>query len=1256
MFSIKDIIEKEFCILKNQENYKENPSEYLTEYFDSIPDKSGLYVLNLPTGSGKTHNIFRFINGKGRKHYPFCIYVVPQRKQRENAYDEYQSAIKKYGIDKDECLILYGAVEQAEMSYTQKVHEEIREQLVVLDCRTDDVEINAYIKEAIKVMEELMIALQYRIDFPMLKKIENGIAGDKAVGRLDTMLRIELRKILVGVLGKKRHEEPESRKEMNENVEMCKTVLPSIVKLYPWLGLYKCKTVLCTASKFLYSLPMLINPDIMLFNSELTEKSLVVLDESDGVYQDWRNQLLTNPSARTVYGLYNTFNKVCNSLLAAKGKIPFNHVCVNEIERLITETGQKRDSLLEAVGMYPGLDIYTAIQPEKQRFCVFHADENRHLLTTRGKEMVDTDLGHNEENVKLDSVYSVAREMVSILQYVASNLSNIVNVYMERQKKQEYEDSQNAGKKVEEKKVNVVMFDKAVSNILHKVNLDKLDGEIIEAIKRMGNLYSYNNRMDLFADDYSHYDKGWMMVFLRFDKQDKIKNNCRTEINYLAHNVSSEKIIRYMIQNRNMTVALMSATASSTSLSTNFNLEYLKTVLDKDMMHIPTQVLKDWEKSMEQYIPDLEQRPVVCMQLPEGEFEQGKLDGTNYIPKGAENLFPEGMRNVGMLFLRELGRMLDNSVVGSENKTVEYYMAQYYKFFTAYKNFHEDTKLHSALCLSERLPKDSRLDGGMRWNKTVLSQGAALIDGRISSAADYSFMRLPVQFEDSLVYISSAEYDKEVEELLKDWEAGKKRMAVSSYKTVGAGMNLAYRIPEGIRTTGRKLPYMNDIPDRNIKKDIDCIVLMDITGHRNFNRYSAKTGDDVELQIYQYITFLLALQFNGKISYGKVRSEISQVIAFGQSILNDKMLGLVEDLKQYQLYKIVQSMGRISRSTIKGMKTTVMYDGKLLNGIADAPDNLAYTFEMRCLQQHARKLVMADGGAKQQKQKEKLQDYLILNRCESSRSKIKSRIAGALAFYKKQGGEVPEYTKRLQEHVEKIKTFICQYPTLEEKDMNGLASCLLWNYIGQGQNGAEYSVMFEEGKDLVVKNFSAIRANGYTDVNEQATYLPLLVQNKDVREWFMQEKIALSWNKGQYILAPYQALSTYKGCIGEQAFASVMHGFFKVKLEKLMGGLYEVGDWVDLSRGLLFDVKNYAPVRPTFLCEKDLLPNYRHKLEKSGMKLVVVNVLCNHDNPVIDDSLLDGKVVFINGIINSTTGQLISKSVEYMVQLLNSNI
>ena len=1261
MISIKDLLEKEFGPQVKKKAYKKNPSDYLTEYFDSMADKAGLYVLNLPTGSGKTHNIFRFINTKGREQYPFCIYVVPQRKQRENAYDEYRNAIKKYGIDEDEWLILYSAVEQAERSYVQKVHEQIRGQLEALENRISDNEVKGNIQDALKTMDELMMALQYRIEFPMLKKIENGIAGDKAVTRLDTSLRISLRKILVAVLGDKRYDTPRSMAELKENVDLCEKVLPAIAKLYPWLRLYSCKTVLCTAAKFLSSLPMLINPDVLLYNSDLTMGAFVVLDESDGVYQDWRNQLLTNPSARTIYGLYNTFNKVCNSLASAQGKIPYKHECAEELENLITEVLQRRKCLLDAVGMQENLAIYTTKQPEKQRFCVFHADENRHLLTTRGKEMVvnlveeenlhmldmleRTDENKEEQDENSCSVYSIAREMVNILQFIATRLSYIVYLYMDRTGKK--------GANNDEKK-NVVLFDKTVSNIFHKVNLDKMDSNIIESIKRMGNLYSYNNHLDFFDDDYSHYERGWMMVFLQFIDSDAIEDMSRTEINYLAHNVTSEKIVHYMVQNRKMTVALMSATASSASLSTNFNLEYLSMVLEKSMMQIPEQVLKDYEESMKQYLPDLQVRPVVCTQLPEVAFEPGKLDGSEHIPLGAENLFPERMRKTGMKFLLQLVHMLGGAAQNKDGSTVEYYMEQYYKFFAAYKNFMEDKKLYSALCLSERLPKDSILDGGMRWHKAVLSQGAALIDGRIATPADYCFMRLPAKFEDTLVYISSSDYDKEVEGLLKEWEAGKKRMAVSSYKTVGAGMNLAYRVPERLPVTGERLPYMKDMPDDKIKKDIDCIVLMDITGHRAFNRFSGKSSDEDKLEVYQYITFLLAMQFNGKLPYSLVRSEISQVIAFGNSILKEKLYGLDEDLKQFQLYKIIQSMGRISRSTIKGQKTLVLYEKKLLDSVASAPEDLAYTFEMRCFQQHAKNIVMADGGVKFREHQERLKEHYVLNRCNSGRSKIKSRISGALAFYNTHDKEVSDYTRRIQDHVEKIKAFICRYPTLNEDDMTGMAACLLWNYIEQGSDGPYYSVAFKTGEDMVVEKISMKRVPEYADVNEDKAYLPLLVQNKYVRDWFVQEGIALTWTRGKYILAPYQAMSTYKGCIGEQAFAGVMKFFFKISLEKLTGVLYEVGDWVDYSRGLVFDVKNYDPQRQSFITEKDLLPNYKHKLLKSGMRLVVINMLCNHDNPYIQDDVLDGKVIFINGLINSNTGQLIPSVVQYLVQLFNT--
>lgn len=1242
------------------------PSEILQEYLYSLTDRPAVNVCNVATGLGKTFNGFDFIVKVGMKHYPYCVYIVPQRKQRDNAVEELRENLRIYGVSENDCLVLRSTIDQINLSYDRKYYESLSAELTEL-CNRPGTELTTHIycgecQETIRKVTQLVSAIRqneaYRTEVTATLSENELVAADKE-------LRDQLRRILRSLPTLHLNDDPKDMEGLQRNISQSSGILSTITRLYPWLEIYRKKIIICTATKYLQPLNMVVNPPVNLTTWPPMKNSLLVVDESDAVYQDWLKALVTQPTSRTIMKIYSQLTELCTMLASAGENIPTRHPCRQELTDIISKVTTACAGLMENTGLDKHSKIMVHHSMEKQRYCVFHTAEARYVCSDKSRGLrIEQDRENNQYvitavpvpphsgetedessgNIPANDVYVFATRAIGIMEYAAREISRAaVKLFEEELQRNRHI---LCGKRKGE--YRPVSMETSVGNILHYLNITgRAAGKDITAtLRHLGNLSVYQQNIPPFTGDYTHYNRGWQLVNILTDKAIALEDHYASDFACQAERMTPEKIIMHLYRRMNMTVVLLSATAASRSLSTNFNISYLKHMLAADFRMMPPDVVHRIEEAMNRYLPDETERPVVCTAMESTVFGPAGLDGTDLVPTGVEELFPPGMQTCGRDFFKSLAHELQqhfgNKPAPENRKSVQLYVDRYYKLLKAYKAFSADADLTSGLCLGSRLP-----GSGIEWNLDLLEQGAALIDGRIGTAGEYRYGQLPENMERRLYGVSTASYAAALSQVHSLWGQGKKALIVSTYQTLGAGMNLDYRTKDMSAVTGRALPYRKPAADGSVRKDVDSIILMDIRNYRPYNRFHRAEKQEVKKEeLARYIAHLLAMQYCGKIAHLRVRQEIAHILSTGTSSFSDRNPDLRYDMLDYQLYLVTQAMGRISRTTLKGRKTRIWYDASLEESIARADMTESHTYEFRQLHAHA-------AANRENDRKRSLapatRTYIYMaNTVRNREVKLKS---AALAYYHRPVGEVRDYTTSVQEYLARLHEAFMKYPTLQEQPQGDVPEGLLWHYLHTPDQVDRYHVTFEEGSDMVVNGLSLTQTTTHkVCVTEEATHLDKLMRNDICRKYFERKEYATRLTPGCYILPPYQLLTTYKGCIGEVCFKAIMEAVCPdICLKRFSGSLYEIADFYIEGLALMFDVKNYQPDNPCYLTQRDQLPNIRHKQEKAQRRLVVVNVLHSKEHPYKDMQ----EAVYINGLIDAATGQLIMENIEELKRIIN---
>ena len=437
-------------------------------------------------------------------------------------------------------------------------------------------------------------------------------------------------------------------------------------------------------------------------------------------------------------------------------------------------------------------------------------------------------------------------------------------------------------------------FQNAITSVLSEFQIDKefiryLTPLILSEQKMNRKKQSLlDNRLSPLELEYSIYNNG----FRYFVFKDDPSHNMQSEIRLYDFSDTPEKILLRMAQKAR--VIGISATATIDTVLGNYSQEYLKRMLQDDYYVMPREDRERLENAFADSTKNyskvkIQAHPISCDEEVRKELEK----------------------------IYENERLIDYYAEKLEMDFGSSYFAirRFLKIVKAMKAFIVNDEAKSFLCLCNKLTKEGKTDFDLILFREMAKD---IIE---EAGLDYD--------EDKLVVsINSEDYDAQYNEIIEHLSNGKKLFVLSSYQTIGAGQNLQYKKPEDVDVV-----QVNDNVRELLEKDFDCIYLEKPT-NIIVNVFGNKIISEETL-----VRFIFEMEFlmeNNEVSRVAGIHDIKEIFKKIDSSAKANLLSNRYETCSVQnaaLRVLIQAVGRICRTGLKNKNIYIYLDVAILKEI-----------------------------------------------------------------------------------------------------------------------------------------------------------------------------------------------------------------------------------------------------------------------------------------------------------------------------------
>lgn len=446
------------------------------------------------------------------------------------------------------------------------------------------------------------------------------------------------------------------------------------------------------------------------------------------------------------------------------------------------------------------------------------------------------------------------------------------------------------------------------------------------------------NRKNLFVGDdnkkklpdFSVYSQG---VQLYQEEIDELDNQHRVRLTCREIATTPEKILIDLINSKNTSVVLCSATASSWSVVSNCDIKYLKQTLGDKIHMLSKEDRETFDDLVDKTYPVGHNIEIVPIEKHE---YQDKRESSITLPDKYRQMFSTDAIEEGLV---DKWFKIKNRELKMTAKDIEDQMFQLYRLFQfieAYHWFISHEDIHSMIYFQNRTgDKD----------KEQIQLLSCLIDGSYKEQESEFEDEIPNNWVNKHICISKDLEDVETRilpELSRDKDA--KLMLISAYGSFKAGTNLQYEIPDGLDyIAGDNWTNEGD----RLKKDWDAIYVQAPTAY-------LMMGDDgsestYEKSLYNAMLVLMMLYERGCLSKNDVAqwlyNAISNNFMFGEKRNN----GIIKDKSAWAQTTVEQAVGRLCRTRNKPHTTYILYDKSMESFFDAANMEKSLTKEFRVL-------------------------------------------------------------------------------------------------------------------------------------------------------------------------------------------------------------------------------------------------------------------------------------------------------------------
>lgn len=1142
--------------------------------------ENGLSIIEIPTGRGKTHNILECIV-KFRNECPErkIFFITTQLKNLP--YDDLKKLYpNKVQFDNEVMKIERNIANYLTLDL-DKFEKNIKDWSEWTEYKELKRNINDY-KQIYSGKGPLNEKLKIQID----KDLTDSERAFRK--RIESFLREESAKLNIPIPA-----EIEDEKKYKKYY-LINTKFAWLKEIYPTIETDSHNVFMLSMSKFLFGNSTIIEPTYKFINNKITDNAIIFIDEFDSTKRVIDDLILEN-TARNFENKIEIF-KTIHLKFQVKLSKPYMDTCDSKGVRLTYEVmKQNSDNLYEKFFPYDSMQLCKEFRDEHCNF-MFH-DGSLHTLGDPARSYIIA--AKNSKTEKMDIKFLTKEEHNKLEKnsfvYVNSLLEQLEQYFGEfRGFIKRWATRYSEYAKIPE--------EKALYSILGKFGLENDKADLIMENKLYYVPYQmldkqYKTLGDMIPDT-TYYNYGFD-IHSYVDEQE---HNEDTEIKSFQKHDTPEKFIKYLCKKAN--VIGVSATALIPTFD-NYNSSYFADCLRDKFTIVSEKNLKQIareERNLQSEYKKLGIQ-IITVILGNGSRYSSITDKQNAIKKLLD-------------YLPDDEAELITRKISSLPNTSEYKIARYLDIFQAMYDFLKDSNNHAWLFLNWPLLTEDNQD----FNKDIII---------------YAFKKMiaALNIQDSdcenmiVLLRSSDTFIEEKKKLSDDISSGKRRMVFSSYQTLMAGQNLNFPYQSENFTDYITIGNTSKNDGRYKSADFDGIVLGDIT-HQNFNKtYGEKSIYERNLERIKLATkvqdtyesdYLERYEQERLLKY--VLRDVKEGNDFEATLQKANNCPMARN-KILQI--IMQSVGRITRTFVKNKKIKIYINEKVL-GMLDKDE----------LQKHIRTPELAAiydicPGVKQ------VEIDVFTNRAIKNSSRANRWINNLM---KKEDGEWLEDNMSIWKQTR--KDILTSPLSDNQHKFYGLyfetnTNATKYFFVQKNDFGTVLIDFRQSKQEFINKNnlksFIAESGYGVQEVSEEDCRLQKLLKYPGMKDYFIQNGFATSFEPKRFIITPVVYQNIYKGALGEECGKFILEDCFKTQLKEIDDpAKFELFDF-EFSPGVYIDFKHWRPYY--YSDRKKMYRKISKKLDECGGKRVyIINIFA--DGFLNPDEIEDSRIIVIPNLLN----------------------
>lgn len=1165
-------------------------------------EKTGLLLLDLPTGFGKTYEVLKYIYEVYTESNRKILFLTDLKKNLPH-----DTLLKRFFEEKNQLL-------------------EFEKDVVFINSNVDCVienipNLTTQIPEDIKETEEYKNLLNYLQFYTDLENKRNKQPLDiTQAKKIKDEIRLDFEPKFRRLMSKKLFE---ASKKKEERVKLIKSDkrFSWIPLLYPAALSFEKRIFFLSVDKFLVKNTPIAYQAHYFFDNDFLENALIFIDEFDSSKKVVLNKIIKD-NLKNRIDLIGLFEQIYSSFQSLNLPTSFRQTAKNTQKRGVKISEILDNLIKEAQRLNDAYNISFSIKTEglehKKNF-LFH-DFRYHTIVSGKKTFIHVEQDEGEQINKICFTEKNRHkvEKPSIFELLNA-LRRYINFFKGGAKliAENYQELLNQRRKATEDKFS---FENALRTFFNELKLtDEQQRYLIDKIQTRKFNAKQRSKNTQETNDLSFYSNG----FRYYDFEDNESHQTKSKIYIADFDTSPEKIMLDLAKS-NFVVGI-SATAKINTVLGNYDLDYLERNLGGQHYY----KLSGQEKK----------------QLQSIFAERTK----NYVPIEAffidADKVKQNLRNFG--FSKPTYNTLLTEIEKNEN---DYEQKRYLKIAKVFQEFTQKDDIQSFLCFLNAHPKHNKSS----LELAVLESLFMAIIKTHKKEKHFLNDKGELDIESYYHVLDSGNFEEQKQKILDKLEVGQKLFVMTTYQTLGAGQNIQYSLHDfNRRIKEGKIKQIFSRGDKAGKKekDFDAIYL-DMPTHKIVNIKGKLRDIDVNKRIFQmesiyqkdrifYDQLIYEIKRTFKAAYYKNRSFN---LFYPKEIL--KSLYEIVDYRNFVAREVIQAIGRINRTNFKNEKIYIYADKKIAPCIKYFDTDAHFCLkEFEGLVEQAQ---VEEGQHSDMSDKYKIKIERKNLRCHDwINAKIRSNY----------------WSESHIKDWEELRELVLKHPTISQAQYSS-ETFRRWQFIylpmldEQGQSvQAANRYFFTEKSDYkeVELHFSAQKGK---EVSASNVFLPKLMSIPEIKGFFESNSYASDFQENEYMIAPQIFNNIYKGALGEVIGKYILERYVlmnKQQLQELSQNIFERFDFM-LPDGVFIDFKFWRDTNAQGRKQqidkifKRKVPDIRSK-GYEFQKIFIINLLADGRFDIVPS--IDGQLIEVPYLIDLNTNQIDATIISKLGRLIN---